>query len=173
MKAQLTAKYWKLLIHKNHNSGFTLIELLVVIIIVGILSVIGINSFLNEIPKAKQAEAKTTVASINTAQHTYRLDNPTFANNMNALSLGLATTTNNYTYNIVGDSTIGTVDATRTDNALKGYAGAVEKYNNTNNETEISSVICEAATPGNNIAVVPTSGKSNTGACGTDREIGQ
>lgn len=173
MKDQFTAKYWQLIINKNQTSGFTLSELLVTIMIIGILSAIGINSLLNHAPKAKQSEAKTTIASINTAQHTYRIENPRFANNMNELSLSLPTITKNYTYIIVGDATIGTVNATISDTNLKGYAGAVQKYNNSNNEREIASVICEAITPGNNIAAIPTSGKPNTGACGTDKELGQ
>lgn len=152
--------------------GFTLIELLVVIIIIGILSVMGINSFLNHAPKAKQSEAKTAVASINSAQNSYRLEHPTFANTMEKLAIGLPTTTTDYNYNIVSSNSIATINATTTNTALKGYAGAVEKYSNTNDVVEIGSIICEASSVGN-IASVPTSGKPGTGACGTDKELGQ
>lgn len=173
MKAQLTARYYQLLITPKHlDSGFTLIELLVVIIIIGILSVMGFNSFLNHAPKAKQAEAKSAVAAINSAQNTYRLGHDTFTNDMNTLAIGLPTTTNHYNYNIAGSDSIATVNATTTDTALKGYAGAVEKYSNANNIVEISSIICEASTVGN-IASLPVSGKPGTGACGIDKELGQ
>ena len=173
MKAQLTARYYQLLlINKNLDSGFTLIELLVVIMIIGILALMGFNSFLNQVPKAKQSEAKTTIATINSAQNSYRLEHPIFANNMNELALGLPTTTNSYTYALVSNATIATVNATTTDTALKGYAGAVEKHT-FNNQVEISGIICEAVTAGSNVAVLPTSGRPGTGACGIDKELGQ
>lgn len=172
MKSQLIVKYQQVLLrNKTNNSGFTLVELMVVIMIIGILSAISTNSLLNYIPKAKQAEAKTSIASINSAQSAYWLTHSTFANNMNALSIGLPTSTPNYTYTIAGNANIGTVNATTTNTTLKGYAGAVEEYSNTNNENEIASVICEAALAGNNIVAVPTSAQPGTGACGTDIEL--
>lgn len=173
MKARLIIKYQQLLTsYQNNTEGFTLIELLVVVIIIGVLAVISLNTILNEIPKAKQAEAKTSVATINSAQSTYWLTHSTFANNMNDLAIGLPISTVNYTYNILGDATIGTVKATTTNTTLKGYTGAIQQYIDANNEGIITSIICEASAPGN-ITAVPTSGRPGSGACGTDIELGQ
>ncbi len=173
MKAQITVRYYQLLLNnKKLDSGFTLIELLVVIMMIGILSLMGFNSFLNQAPKAKQSEAKTAIAAINSAQNTYRLEHHSFANNIDKLALGLPLTTTNYTYNVVGNDTLATVNAITTNTALKGYAGAVEKYA-INSKVEISGIICEALAAGNNIAVVPVSGIPGTGACGIDKELGR
>ncbi len=173
MKALLIVKNQQLLTsYQNDTEGFTLIELLVVVIIIGVLAVISLNTILNQIPKAKQAEAKTTVATINSAQSTYWLTHSTFANNMNDLAIGLPISTVNYTYNILGSGTIGTVNATTTNTTLKGYTGAVQQYIDANNEGIITSIICEASAPGN-ITTVPTSGRPGTGACDSDIELGQ
>ena len=174
MKSSLQAKYYRLLlINSNTTSGFTLIELLTVIIIIGILSLLSFNSFLNFVPKAKQSEAMNTIAAINSAQNSYALERSTFANDMSQLSLGLPTTTNNYTYIIAGgDVPVTTVNANTTNTALKSYAGAVEKYRDANNKIALASIICESAAPGNNIPA-PTSGIPGTGACAPNKELGQ
>ena len=173
MKFSLQTKYYRLLlINSNTMSGFTLIELLTVIIIIGILSAISFNSFLDFVARAKQSEAMNTIAVINSAQNGYALERSTFANNMSQLSLGLPTT-NNYTYIIAGgDVPVTTVNANTTNTALKSYAGAVEKYRDANNKVVLVAIICESAEPGNNIPA-PTSGIPGTGACAPNRELGQ
>ena len=133
MKARLLAKYQQLLTDwQTDSGGFTLIELIVVIIILGILTTIGMNTILNEIPKAKQAEAKTNIAHINSGQSTYWLTHGTFANSMSDLAIGLPTSTANYTYIISGNSDLARVNASSTDTMLKGYVGVVERYLNGN-----------------------------------------
>ncbi len=174
MKSSLTSKYYRLLlINNNAGSGFTLIELIVVILIIGILSVMGFNSFLNFAPKAKQSEAKTAIASINSAQSSYFLEKAIFANDIDQLSLGLSQTTANYDYILVGGNVlVATVNADTANTALKSYAGAVEKYNDPNNKVVVATVICESAVSGINIAAL-TSGIPGTGACATNKELGQ
>ena len=174
MKSSLQAKYYRLLlINSDTTSGFTLIELLTVIIIIGILSAISFNSFLNFVPKAKQSEAMNTIAVINSAQNGYALERSTFANDMSQLSLGLPTTTASYTYIIAGGNVpIATINANAIDTALKSYAGAVEKYRDANNKVVLASIICESAAPGNNIPIL-TSGIPGTGACAPNKELGQ
>lgn len=174
MKSSLQTNYYRLLlISSNPMSGFTLIELLVVIMIVGILSVISYSSFLNFIPKAKQSEAMNTIAVINAAQNSYALQRSTFANDMSQLSLGLPTMTASYTYIIAADNIlVATVNADTTNTALKSYAGAVEKYSDADKKVVLGSIICESASPGNNIPVL-TSGIPGTGACAPNKELGQ
>lgn len=173
MKSRLLLTYQYISIHKrNDGAGFTLIELMVVIIILGILSAIGMKTILNEVPKAKQAEAKSTIAHVNAAQSTYWLAHGTFANAMSGLSIGLPSSTANYTYNISGDISLGTINATASDTMLKGYVGVVERYADANQQQIISAIICESAAPGNIISL-PTSGRPGTNACSSNVELGQ
>ncbi|WP_181824313.1 type IV pilin-like G/H family protein [Chroococcidiopsis thermalis] len=174
MKSRLLLTYQYLSIRNRSNStGFTIIELMVVIIILGILTAIGMKTILNEVPKAKQAEAKSTIAHVNAAQSTYWLTHGSFANAMSGLSIGLPSSTTNYTYNISGDITLGIVNATAVDTMLKGYVGVVERYADANQQSIISAIICESATAGN-ITSLPTSGRPGTNACGSGNvELGQ
>jgi type IV pilus assembly protein PilA len=127
MKTELKAKFVQhILNNKKNEQGFTLIELLVVIIIIGILSAIALPSFLNQAAKAKQSEAKTYVGSVNRAQQSYRIENPTFANNIDDLQIGIPTSTTDYDYTIAGVVSNATIMAKPTDSkSLKGFSGGV------------------------------------------------
>jgi type IV pilus assembly protein PilA len=61
----------------EEEKGFTLIELLVVIIIIGILAAIAIPVFLNQRQKGYDAQAKSDLRNMATAEETYLTDNPT------------------------------------------------------------------------------------------------
>lgn len=127
MKTELKAKFLQhILKKKKEDEGFTLIELLVVIIIIGILSAIALPSFLNQAAKAKQSEAKTYVGSVNRAQQSYRIENTAFANNVEALQIGVSTSTTDYKYEIAGTTNTATIVATPVDTtSLKGFSGGV------------------------------------------------
>jgi type IV pilus assembly protein PilA len=53
------------------QGGFTLVELLVVMLILGLLAAIAIPSFFNQRDKAKDADAKASVRTAQTAMETY------------------------------------------------------------------------------------------------------
>lgn len=158
MKTEIKAKYLQFLSNKkkDENAGFTLIELLVVIIIIGILSAIALPSFLNQSAKAKQSEAKNTISAVNSAQVAYRTENSNFAQDMTYLALGLPTVTNNYTYNFSGGVDSASIVTAVGDTSLKNYAGGNTKFTGSDSQTAISSVICEALTPGTATTVTPT-----------------
>ncbi|MGB3791034.1 MAG: type IV pilin-like G/H family protein, partial [Phormidesmis sp.] len=153
-KAKLLQHYaGKKIAGKKANGGFTLIELLVVIIIIGILSAIALPSFLNQANKAKQSEAKTYIGSMNRAQQAYYLENSRFINSIPALGLGVASTTENYSYTITGGADATASSATNKAQAksvsLKGYAGGVALTNVANStDKTTSAILCEASVAG-------------------------
>ena len=57
------------------EGGFTLVELLVVMLILGLLAAIAIPSFFNQRDKARDADAKASVRTAQTAMETYATDN--------------------------------------------------------------------------------------------------
>lgn len=59
----------------RNQSGFTLIELLVVIVIIGILAAIALPNFIKARNKAREAEVKSNVHSIQLALERYATDN--------------------------------------------------------------------------------------------------
>jgi type IV pilus assembly protein PilA len=159
MKTEFKAKFLNHLTQrKKGDKGFTLIELLVVIIIIGILAAIALPAFLNQANKAKQAEAKTNVGSMNRAQQAYFLEkgkwvDGTDATNFGNLGLGISTQTTNYKYVINGAETDKVitnqgqlVSATA---PLKAYVGGVQiaTVQNTG-EATTQVVLCEAKQAG-------------------------
>ncbi|WP_156820140.1 type IV pilin protein [Synechococcus sp. PCC 7336] len=75
--------------------GFTLIELLVVIVIVGVLSAVAVPTFLNQVRRARIAEAQAGLDVVGTASEIYRFDNGSYPSNFSAQ---LAFTSTNPTY---------------------------------------------------------------------------
>ncbi|MBW4620926.1 MAG: type IV pilin-like G/H family protein [Cyanosarcina radialis HA8281-LM2] len=108
---------------------------------------------IGEAAGGKQSEAKQNISSVNRAQTAYRAEKSSFANTFDELALGIlsgssSAETPNYSYQIVtanADLTIATVTAK--DATLKSYAGAVVRYQNSANQSVMTSVICETTQP--------------------------
>jgi type IV pilus assembly protein PilA len=98
----------------REESGFTLVELLVVMVILALLAAIAMPAFFNQRDKAKDADAKTSVRTAETAMETYATDNDGSYEDADAAAL----------VNI--ESTLSDADLTVTVNAaFDGYAVSV------------------------------------------------
>jgi len=153
--------------NKKEDEGFTLIELLVVIIIIGILSAIALPAFLNQANRAKQSEAVTYVGSMNRAQQAYRLENTSFANTIPLLNLGIASSTDNYTYAVNADASVAQTnlmhaDATPKDQVtLRGYRGMTYIQLDANNNATTGAVLCIGA-PNTGVPTASVTGTATT-----------
>ncbi len=62
----------------SNSSGFTLVELMVVVAIIGILAAIAVPQYSKFQSKARQSEAKISLAAIYTAEQTYATEQGTY-----------------------------------------------------------------------------------------------
>ncbi len=139
----------KLLLHtyyKTLNAGFTLIELLVVIIIIGILAAIALPSFLGQANKARQAEAKAYIGTMNRAQQAYFLEKNTFASIVYLLGIGLTSNTAHYQYSTSPPpyTSFVTNKATSNQATLKSYLGVVVSSGLSSGEAAALTSLCNA-----------------------------
>lgn len=72
---------------KSRTGGFTLIELMIVVAVVAILAAIAVPSYMESIRKSRRSDATTSLAKIQLAQETYRLNHTSYGTLAN---LGLA-----------------------------------------------------------------------------------
>lgn len=106
------------------SGGFTLIELLVVVIILGILAAIALPSMLSISNRAKESQAQSNIGAVNRAQQTYRLTNPTFAENLALLQIGVPEETPHYNYEITQHtSTLAEYKVTPKEPGLSAFTG--------------------------------------------------
>jgi type IV pilus assembly protein PilA len=146
------------------TAGFTLIELLVVIIIIGILAAISLPSFLSQANKARMAEAKSYIGSMNRTQHGYYLQFSQFASNVDTLGVGLSQGTTHYNYSIVSSGSyplwkLATNFGQAKSGSLKSYAGVVAMVVTSQvYEVQVRSVMCVSGQP----VAAPISGDYDT-----------
>ncbi|MBH8564848.1 prepilin-type N-terminal cleavage/methylation domain-containing protein [Nostoc sp. CENA67] len=166
LKPELQAKFLNHLSNrkKKEDEGFTLIELLVVVIIIGVLAAIALPSLLGQVNKAKQAEAKNNIGTINRAQQAYFLEYQGFAKDMSTLQVGVKSQTENYYYSVVTTTGYGIVYASASKKALKSYYGAVgtQLGDGATSEALTVAIACESPDPKsvadfNNIQTVTSS----------------
>ncbi len=71
------------------NQAFTLIELLVVVLIIGILAAIAVPQYQKAVGKSKAQQAVIITKAIADAQQEYYLQNGTYANNLDDLTISI------------------------------------------------------------------------------------
>lgn len=79
--------------------GFTLIETLIVIVIVSLLSAIALPSFMGQINRAKETEAKIALDFLRKNQYGFYLENSNFTKDLKALNFEPAES-ENYRYSV-------------------------------------------------------------------------
>ncbi|CAI09028.1 Pilus assembly protein [Aromatoleum aromaticum EbN1] len=107
---------------KSRTGGFTLIELMIAVAVVAILAAIAVPSYMESIRKSRRSDATTSLAKIQLAQETYRLNNNSYGT-LAALGLGATSTEGYYTIAIT-EGTISTTGYTATANAISGKSQA-------------------------------------------------
>ena len=88
------------IMNNKKNRGMTLIELLIVVTIVAILAGVALPSWDSQVKKARRADARNTLMSVQVEQEKYRADNGSYASSMNALGLGTYNSTSRDYYNV-------------------------------------------------------------------------
>lgn len=147
----------RVLVVLKANKGFTLIEILIAVVIIGILAAIATPSFLSQIGKSREVDARQQIATFLEKQQIYYIDKSEFATGDNwAGKLGMSgiRKSNNYDYSLMEvptssefiDVTVGV--ATSKKKNIKAYLGAVVVRTNGEDEPEFISVICRAKLPG-------------------------
>jgi type IV pilus assembly protein PilE len=64
---------------RNSQNGFTLIEVLIVVAIIGILAMIAIPAYQDQVTKARRGDAQAALLSLSNAMERYYTQNNTFA----------------------------------------------------------------------------------------------
>jgi type IV pilus assembly protein PilA len=152
LKPELQAKFLSHLSNrkKKEDEGFTLIELLVVVIIIGVLAAIALPSLLGQVNKAKQAEPKNNMGTINRAQQAFYLEYQKFAADMSELQVGVKSQTENYFYSVATTAAgLGVGYAFAHKPALKSYYGAVGTVegDSATKEALTVAIACETVSP--------------------------
>lgn len=117
------------------------------IFIIGILAAIALPSFFSKACKGKQSEGKTYIGTMTKGQQIYRLEQPTFANSIGELEIGIKPETVNYSYKIVpqpDQSKSVMMTAVPKTPVLKSYTGAVFAIKKGKEDFTTVIVICES-----------------------------
>lgn len=74
---------------RNKKKGFTLIELLIVVLIIGVLAGIALPAYMKAIEKSRVSEPLQTLGTIAKAQQRHKLQDASYANQMDSLDIEL------------------------------------------------------------------------------------
>lgn len=73
---------------RGGSEGFTLIELLVVVVIIGILAGVAIPTFINQVRRARVAEAESGLSAVSRGSEIYRLVEGVYPDDFNLIEEG-------------------------------------------------------------------------------------
>ena len=168
MNSIFTAKLLQNLRNKKADKGFTLIELLVVVIIIGVLAAVALPNLLGQVGKAREAEAKNAIGSINRGQQNYHfeartfipvtMDDASFSTIQNPLGISLVSDVYNYAVPTGTAALSGFATATpnaATSDGVRGFGG-------TTAFTAATGVYGMVVCQGNSVGSTPTGGTVNT-----------
>ena len=98
------------------SRGFTLIELMITVAVIGILAAVAYPAYLDQVRKARRAEAQAALLNISARQQQMLLDTRSYAADTTALNVSIpATVQQTYTITLtVGTGTVPTFTATAT-----------------------------------------------------------
>ena len=77
------------LIHRQKTSnlsGFTIIETLITVVMIGLLSSLALPSFMSQVNRAKESEAKVNLSALKRSQYIFYLENAQFTNEIAQLT---------------------------------------------------------------------------------------
>lgn len=154
------------------QQGFTLLEILIVFVLMGILSAIALPSFLGQANKAKQAEARLYLGSMNRAQQVYVMEQGQFTSSLDKLGISLNSQTSHYQYtarlsNQPDSQNYVVHQADSLHPNLRPYSGMVAVVTEATGETLSVSILCEADSPSKGSAASPIYGTSLSCSSGT------
>lgn len=85
--------------------GFSLIELLLAVVILGVLAVVALPAFQDQMRKSRRADAFAALAQVQQAQERWRASQPAYATTLASLGLaGLGTATAQGLYSVAIDA---------------------------------------------------------------------
>lgn len=98
------------------SRGFTLIELMITVAVIGVLAAVAYPAYLDQVRKARRAEAQAALLNISARQQQMLLDTRSYAANTATLNVSIpATVQQTYTISLtVGAATVPTFTATAT-----------------------------------------------------------
>lgn len=104
------------MISKFRSRGFTLIELMITVAVIGILAAVAYPAYLDQVRKARRAQAQATLLNISARQQQMLLDTRSYATSTAALNVSVPNNVQQtYTISLtVGTATVPTFTATAT-----------------------------------------------------------
>ena len=170
MNTDLKLKFLHYLNQKQKSSGFTVVVLLIIIIVLGVLVAIALPSLLDSSTKAKEAEARVYVSTINKGEQAYYTEKEKFSSSIAELGVGIRTASVNYNYHVkvinngtknavvigystltpTGESHIKSTNPLVRRPPLKNYVGFVSLIPSKDNSKKVTSsaIVCEQKTAG-------------------------